>query len=176
MPYISDHWRAMNIRHHEKHPAWGSSSKNLVAPIDQIIRDNRFASVLDYGCGKGFLKEGLGYGFIDEYDPAIVGKDSVPTGVYELVACLDVLEHVEPDCLDDVLQHLCDICSNTVFMTISTRMAHRQMPDGRNPHLIIENFQWWLARIAGVFDFHDLTWWPSNPDEITVVVAVNHAK
>src|SRR5262245_5174458 len=64
------------------------------------------SSVLDYGCGQGTLKAALGADYdVREYDPAVEGKTANPDRA-DYVTCIDVLEHIEPECLDLVINHL----------------------------------------------------------------------
>src|ERR1043166_2805724 len=82
----------------------GSKWAYLVAGIATI---ECYRTVLDFGSGKGALrseirKHGcsvLGFS-TSEYDPAIPGKDIVPEHPFDLVVCTDVMEHIEPECLD----------------------------------------------------------------------------
>ncbi|MDG2242647.1 MAG: hypothetical protein P8L66_04035 [Rhodospirillaceae bacterium] len=64
-------------------------------------------SVRDYGCGKGALRPAVLAALapdldVTEYDQAMLGKDSEPSPAH-LVVCIDVMEHIEPDCQHDVL-------------------------------------------------------------------------
>jgi hypothetical protein len=56
---------------------------------NSLCFEHRLTSVLDYGCGKGCFIAALPPGrryTIEEYDPAIPGKDSLPQSV-DLVVC-----------------------------------------------------------------------------------------
>lgn len=107
--------------------------------------------MLDYGAGQGTLKAALveaGFkGPIEEYDPAIKGKDGRPKPA-DLVTCTDVLEHCEPEKLEAVLAHIYSLTKVAAFFAIATRPATKTLPDGRNAHLIIEEPAFWRAKIA----------------------------
>lgn len=105
-------------------------------------------SLLDYGCGRGALGRALEGSrlHVREYDPAIDGKDATPSFA-DLVAVIDVLEHVEPSRLDAVLAHIRLLARKAVFLVVSTRPSSATLPDGRNAHLIVESEAWWQARI-----------------------------
>ena len=62
-----------------------------------------------------------------------------------------MLEHIEPDCLDDVLLHLRTKVKKRLFFAISLRPAGKTLADGRNAHLIVESAEWWLERLAPYF-------------------------
>lgn len=117
-----------------------------------LIKEYEAWSVLDYGCGQGSLKttlltraEPIGVR-IDEYDPAITGKDGIPSFA-DLVNCTDVLEHVEPECLDEVLRHLRLLARKAVFVVISTCETAKTLSDGRNAHLTVQPGEWWRAKV-----------------------------
>jgi len=104
-------------------------------------------TVLDYGCGKGTLANALGRPeWLAEYDPAIAGKDAKPERA-DIVVCTDVLEHIEPHLLDNVLKHIADLANKAVLLVIATRPARKILSDGRNAHLIIESAAWWKAKL-----------------------------
>lgn len=99
--------------------------------------------VLDYGCGKQTLRAKLAY--VRGYDPCIDGLDERPEPA-DLVVCTDVLEHIEPGCLDAVLDDLMRVTKRQLFAAIETRAALKILSDGRNAHLIQEPPEWWLPK------------------------------
>lgn len=145
---ISEDYKQQNKKLHEN-PSYGISSSKWANEITQIARQYGALSILDYGCGKGLLKKTLG-GIVSEYDPAIEGKDQAPEPA-DMVACTDVLEHIEPDCLDSVLDDIRRCTKKVGFFTIATRPAKKILPDGRNAHLIQESHAWWLPKIMERF-------------------------
>lgn len=103
-------------------------------------------SVLDYGCGKQTLRAALPeYLPFDwfQYDPAIPEFEAEPDPA-DLVVCTDVLEHIEPECLQPVLDHMRSLTQKATFIVIHTGKASKTLPDGRNAHLIQEGPRWWL--------------------------------
>lgn len=112
-------------------------------------------SILDYGCGKCTLKkalDGLGLNLPawTNYDPCIDELSADPDPA-DLVVCTDVLEHIEPDCLDDVFAHLHSKTIKATFLAIHIGPAKKSLPDGRNAHLIQETPLWWLNKIDPLF-------------------------
>ena len=142
---ISEEYKEQNKKLHEM-PGYGVSSVKWANEVRGICATYGAQSVLDYGCGKGLLKQSLGWQNMQEYDPAIEGKDKTPEPA-DLVVCTDVLEHIEPDCLDSVLNDLRRCTKKAGFFTIATRPAKKILPDGRNAHLIQESHAWWLPKI-----------------------------
>jgi 2-polyprenyl-3-methyl-5-hydroxy-6-metoxy-1,4-benzoquinol methylase len=102
-------------------------------------------TVLDYGSGKGSLKRALGLP-VAEYDPAVPEHAAEPVAA-DLVVCSDVLEHIEPECLDEVLDHLKQLAKKVGFFVIATRPAKKHLDDGRNAHLIVEDREWWMRKL-----------------------------
>lgn len=128
-------------------PAYGSRGFNWGYLVAGIARVEACVSVLDYGCGKGTLCETLGRAGVDVrgYDPAIEAFSKPPRKA-DLVVSVDVLEHIEPACLDDVLDHLAALTIRMLFVAISTIPAKRFLSDGRNTHLIVEQGDWWRPK------------------------------
>lgn len=109
------------------------------------------STVLDYGCGQGHFKRVLGIKYdIREYDPSIEGKDTRPSPA-DVVVCADVLEHVEPALIANVLSDLRNLTLRTAIMVIATKPSKKILADGRQSHLIVENAAWWRRRIEEKF-------------------------
>jgi len=110
--------------------------------------------LLDYGCGHNLsLKKNLEptRSFRYQcYDPGVpeYADDPIPA---ELVVCIDVLEHIEPSCIENVLDHLESLTEKVLFATIHTGPAAKKLPDGRNAHLIQRPVAWWLPKLMDRF-------------------------
>lgn len=74
------------------------------------------------------------------------------------MACIDVLEHIEPDCLDAVLDDMRRCTLNGIFLTIHCFPAGKTLPDGRNAHLIQQPTHWWLPKLCERWEPRMLTW------------------
>ena len=62
------------------------------------------------------------------------------------MVCIDVLEHIEPAYLDNVLDDL-QRCTDVIgVFTVACGPAMKILPDGRNAHLIQEPPEWWLPK------------------------------
>jgi hypothetical protein len=64
-----------------------------------------------------------------------------------MVACIDVLEHIEPLCLKAVLDHLKALTEGLIFLTVHTGHAVKTLSDGRNAHLTQKPLTWWLPKL-----------------------------
>lgn len=108
-------------------------------------------SVLDYGCGQGHLGRLLRPEYdVRDYDPCIAGLDAEPTSA-DVVVCADVLEHIEPELLGNVLQHIRKLARLHVVMVIATGPSGKKMADGRGAHVIVESASWWAAQLGEAF-------------------------
>lgn len=115
-----------------------------------IIHRTGAEEILDYGAGKGRLAQALEEYLtwdVDcyQYDPAREGIDEPPDPC-SLVACIDVLEHIEPDRLEVVLDDLQRVTPCVGLFTVHTGPAVKTLSDGRNAHLIQEGIDYWLPR------------------------------
>ena len=100
--------------------------------------------ILDYGCGKGELNLHMPFQ-IQMYDPGILIHGDKPDPA-AIVVCTDVMEHIEPLFMTDVIEHLFDLTLERLILNVSCRPAVKKLPDGRNAHLIIESPAFWLKR------------------------------
>ena len=122
--------------------------------IKQGITINDCNSILDYGCGKGeqYSKEEVHnshfFGILPSlYDPAVEEYSTLPSGKFDAVISTDVLEHIEKENIDDVLAEIYSLANKFVYLGICNIPAHAILPDGRNAHVTIESFDWWLDRM-----------------------------
>ncbi len=155
---ISEEYRKLNAALHDDNPAYGSMAHKYASAVAQMALACGDESILDYGCGKGTLKPALldlipGLA-VHEYDPAIPDLDQDPDP-QDLVVAFDVMEHIEPECLDDVLSHIQSKALKHAMFFIANVRAKKLLPDGRNAHLIVEDRQWWERKISHYFDIHD---------------------
>lgn len=74
----------------------GAEATMKASLIDRVIDEVRPTSVLDFGCGDGYVS-GLVTRSVPiwvAYDPNVEGKDRRPSGIFDLVLSLDVLFHL----------------------------------------------------------------------------------
>lgn len=146
---ISDEYRALNAQLHRDNLAYGVGGGKYAATVLKLAETLKTHSILDYGAGKGYLAKAL-HVPIWEYDPAIPEKAAAPRPA-DLVVCLDVLEHIEPDKLLPVLGDLARCTKRLGYFVIHTGPSSKSLADGRNAHLIQENKGWWRKRLDRVF-------------------------
>jgi 2-polyprenyl-3-methyl-5-hydroxy-6-metoxy-1,4-benzoquinol methylase len=142
---ISKEYCKLNKDLHESNPGYGAGGGKWKEWVEKIIEIYQPETILDYGCGKGGLKKAIKRN-IFEYDPAIDGKDVAPKNV-DLIICTDVIEHIEPEHLDEVINHITNI-SKVAFIVAACRKGNKTLPDGRPAHLIIESPSWWEKKLG----------------------------
>lgn len=154
MPKITAEYRRLNEKMHEENEHYGTSGANYADLVAGLARRYGVTSILDYGCGKQTLFSALPPALKEittNYDPCVAGLDTEPSPA-ELVVCTDVLEHVEPDLLDNVLEDLQAKTLRYGFFIIHTTPAKKFLADGRNAHLTQQPPTWWFGKLRGYFD------------------------
>lgn len=161
---ITESYRAEQAALHAK-GNYGTAALHYGKTVMALISAAGTRSLLDYGCGSKRsllqaidLPEDVVY---EGYDPAIAAYSAAPCPA-ELVCCIDVLEHIEPSLLDNVLDHLGELCDPLGFFTIHSGPAQKVLTDGRNAHLTQEGPDWWLPRLKQRFDVLQVAAIPSG--------------
>lgn len=137
-------------------PNYGIASETYGAEVSHLINKFGFTELLDYGAGKCRLFQVLKTDHdldLQAYDPAIPELSGRPEPS-EFVTCIDVLEHIEPDCIDAVLDDIAALTKKVAFLTVCTLPAFRTLADGRNAHLILESPEWWLEKFMKRMSLH----------------------
>jgi hypothetical protein len=147
---ISEGYRALQQELH-KNERYGAASMKFADRVRELIQIHQPKTLLDYGAGKRLLRTAIEGVEITEYDPCVPEISARPEGVFDMVCCLDVLEHIEPECLDDVLADIAERTGTVALMTIHTGPAGKFMSDGRNAHLIQRPVAWWHSILSGYF-------------------------
>jgi len=152
---ISEDYLRMQRQLHQN-PDYGVASVHYAPLVAQALDATGASEMLDYGAGKGRLGAALRQHIrrpltIHHYDPAIPEWSTPPTPC-EFVACIDVLEHIEPELIDNVLDDLARVTAGVGLFTVQTGQAVKVLPDGRNAHLIQKPPAWWLPKIMERFE------------------------
>ena len=138
--------------HKQKHN-YGGSGHFYFEQIKEFIKHIKPNSILDFGSGKGSLgkllmKDNIK---IDEYDPAIEGKEIPPRKNYDMLISTDVLEHLYEDELDLLFQDMLSFESKYMYHVVSNRAAYNKLPDGSNAHKTVKDSNWWLEKMKTYF-------------------------
>jgi hypothetical protein len=147
---ISKQYQAVLTLEHSA-SKWGSTGLRHAPFVNDLMVQHGFNSLLDYGSGQGLLARWFARDMLkiqlQEYEPGIPHLADPPRPA-ELVACVDVMEHVEPDCVIAVLDHIQQLAQRMVYFHISLRPAARILNDGRNAHLTVKPMSWWIALLT----------------------------
>jgi hypothetical protein len=153
---ISDGYRDQQKYLHET-TEYGTMAQHYGPLVSQIVEKLQITHLLDYGCGRrmGLLKSLKCAGKLtyQGYDPG-AGLEELATAPIpaQMVCCIDVLEHIEPEYLENVLDHLALLTEVVALVTVHTGPAMKVLPDGRNAHLTQQPMQWWLPKLWDRFD------------------------
>lgn len=151
---ISEEYRAQQEQMHTMYE-YGVASKKYAPLVTEIINRLEVGHVLDYGCGRHMnLSKSIKPNHkikYQGYDPGWPDLAGAPVPA-DMVCCIDVLEHIEPECLDSVLDHLASLTEAVAFITVHTGPAGKVLPDGRNAHIIQEPMEWWLPKFSERFE------------------------
>lgn len=155
---ISPDYRALNAGlHQEAGVKYGYRGYEQAHRVTYLAEKFACDTILDYGAGKQTLSQELrqmGLNVAD-YDPSIPEISTLPVPA-DLVVCSDVLEHVEPAYLNRVLTHLRSLTKKALFVRICTvPCTSKALPDGSNPHRIVEDFEWWKGKLLKGFDLDE---------------------
>jgi len=146
MKLITDEYRAVIEEYHRNTRTWGSNAgKKRVPFINSIVEKHGTQDILDYGSGKATLNQALPFK-ISSYEPGIPELAALPTP-HDIVVSFGAIEHVEPECIDDVLSHIHSITKKIAYLDIGTTSSKHVLPDGRKAHLIVEGKDWWIDRL-----------------------------
>lgn len=133
---------------------YGSSAVELhFKTVADIVKRIKPKSILDFGCGRSDLVAHFwldGQRTIERYDPAIRQYSHMPDGRFDLVLCLDVMEHIPMAGVDKVLQQIARRSTRCIF-TISTKLARAKLPDGSNAHCTLLTHWEWIRWVRSYF-------------------------
>lgn len=165
---ISEQYRDQQRQLHARGD-YGTASAAYAEQVAKIIDRHGVQRLLDYGAGskltliRTISERRLAHTKFEyvPFEPA-VEQYSKPPEPCQMVACIDVLEHIEPDCLDAVLDDLKRVTLEVGFFTVACGPAAKVLPDGRNAHLIQEPPEWWLPKITDRFKLQTFQRTPSG--------------
>lgn len=151
---ISESYRQEQQKLHAK-GNYGTASIQYAPMVSQIVNRMGITHLLDYGSGRNcnlakHLKADHKVTY-QAYDPG-VPEFASPAVPAEMVASIDVLEHIEPEYLGSVLNDIARLTQGVCFLSIHTGPAIKVLSDGRNAHLIQEPMMWWLPKLWDRFE------------------------
>ena len=119
MKTISEEYILQLSRLHDQKASFGDA-KGL-KQSEKYIKKYNPESVIDYGCGKGGVTLALQEAYPDMkvvgYDPGNPTYAAKPEGTFDMLISTDVLEHIEPQFLENVLRHMNELFTKAVSYT-----------------------------------------------------------
>jgi len=145
----------------------GKSITKYAHYIRSIIRDNKCQTLLDYGSGKGTLyteePNKLGkplHKFLKIkdytlYDPGLEEFSKLPIDTYDIVICVDVMEHLPEQDLEWIIDRIMSFGNKAIFLNIACYEALKKFPNGKNVHITVHEPEWWVDLINKIwYDKH----------------------
>ena len=140
---------------HTKQPKYGSNfgRGRYFGHMVEFLLKNNCSKVLDFGCGKGTLKDKLCDIDIecDGYDPAIKEFEVFPLSKYDAVISTDVLEHLDKKNIHEEFDLIKSVDPEYLYFNIATKKAGQILPCGINAHTIVRNHHWWQKVLSDHF-------------------------
>jgi len=162
---------------HTEQRQWARSGPRFLQRVLDLINIHNPTSVLDYGCGKGALIGEINQHYpvldTDLYDPAVPEFNHEPEPA-DMVLCTDVLEHIEPELIDNVLAHLNDLTHKVCYFVVHTGDCGHKLPDGRPAHILQKPETWWREQLIHHFPQFDFTFKDTGLPLRFEVIGVRH--
>jgi len=133
--------------------AYGATGRNKLKLIEPWIQIARPRSMLDYGAGQSRMIDeirSIGLKVRDRYDPAIAEISTHKQIHYDLVSCIDVLEHLDEQEVSAIVADIAKLGANAVFV-VDTKVAGTILPNGENAHATVRPGSWWLSKIRDYY-------------------------
>ena len=136
----------------------GYSLTKWIIKIKEIIKINNANSLLDFGCGKGFLynnkfkigdtefKNLSDFWDIENiflYDPGVDKFSTYPNKRFDGIICTDVIEHIPEKDVMNFIDELFKFSNKFIFFVIATIPASKYFDDGKNIHLCLKTQSDW---------------------------------
>lgn len=129
--------------------------------IEKFFEEYEPTDVMDFGCGKGALVASIKQlhptVVAEGYDPGNPDFAKLPDRTFDAVVSTDAIEHIEPEYLDETLRMLGNKIQRCGFFRIACYPAKKNLPDGRNAHLVVQPPEWWRERILATMDV-EIVW------------------
>ena len=144
-------WIEEYKKFHREHSDYGSGGaiKFYWQHIDDLIKDTKTETLLDYGCGKAEVYEVNDWGWPKPslYDPAIPEYENLPDGPFHGIISTDVMEHIPEEQLPQIFDEIYTRAERFVFLGIATSPAKAILSNGENAHCTLENIEWWAEKV-----------------------------
>jgi hypothetical protein len=116
-------------------------------------------TIIDYGCGAARGVSRYSKYPVADYDPGVAGCVAIPEPA-DLVVSMHMLEHVEPQYVWDVIEHMKSLAKIALLLAVSCEESTKVLPDGSPWHSFVQPAHWWNNHL------HDFT--PQKPQQSRV--------
>lgn len=146
MSLISDRHRDLYRRHYETRVV--ESRPSVWLPRIEALADRHgLRTVIDYGCGAARGISQFSRLAVTDYDPAVPGCEAVPAPA-DLVVSVHALEHVEPESVNAVIEHMQELALRALLIVVSCEESTKTLPDGSPWHSFVRPWDFWLGRLS----------------------------
>lgn len=73
-----------------------------------------------------------------------------PDNHFDLIVCLDVLEHIPEEGIDTVLKEMYRVGRSDYILAICITPASSKMYDGSEPHVLVRPVEWWMDKLEEI--------------------------
>jgi 2-polyprenyl-3-methyl-5-hydroxy-6-metoxy-1,4-benzoquinol methylase len=170
-PWAEDEAKRYAVCYRSEHYHCGLAR---LSQADRVLAETQGCSLLDVGCGRGevMLKAAaLGYDPIagTEIVPALCERACVtratadalpwPDQAWDVVTCLDVLEHVPDHAVEATLQELARVCGERLIVTVSNLHDHAGEFYGVGPlHITLKAYDEWYCLMCRAWPDFSVEW------------------
>jgi 2-polyprenyl-3-methyl-5-hydroxy-6-metoxy-1,4-benzoquinol methylase len=154
---ISENYTTQLKELHSNSEAFGAGGITVkhYSLIKDMVLKNNIDSILDYGCGKGhfieYAQANLLNVRVEGFDVASDKYAKLPNIKFDMVVCLDVMEHVEYGALSHVLNEIRKRTGRIFICSVANYPAKKMLSDGRNAHVTQLPFAYWFNLFSGFF-------------------------
>lgn len=158
MKLISENHRDTRKTFYESPFVFSNIAEQFSPIVSEIINNNQFTSILEYGAHNTNLVTSLSTNHeikLRCYDPAIPQFLRRPEAA-EMTVCMDFIEKVEPEFLDNTLIDIASLTEQLALFVIQCGPANHPFSDGRDINLTQEPLSWWLSKLLDRFELDHL--------------------
>lgn len=152
--YISEYMLEQNEKFHSYRPDYGTFGKKWKKGVLSLKERTDSETILDYGAGKQSLAKSFDFS-IQNYDPAVKEISELPSPA-DLLICTHILEHIEPDLLINILEHIKYLTNKAFLIVVDPGPSNKIMPDGRDSNLIQKSVKEWQEQLKNFFTEFDI--------------------